>query len=556
MMQRLRPKLGLAACILVLLAACAPPPRGEAPLNRLETHVSSHPAVAQAPPAELPPQVAAALIPPPSLTPARGAAPEVRFDIDARRTPVRDFLLGLVVGTPYNMSVHPSLEGEITLAMKNVTVGEVVEVVRDLYGYQVRRTDNGFMVMPAGLMTEVFHLNYLNIVRRGVSQTRVSSGQVSESGGRDDDRDRGRVGDRDRDRDRRQQMVSGSRIDTESVTDFWQELETSLRAMVGAEEGRKVVVQPQSGMVVVRAMPEELRHIERYLAQLQGSLQRQVILEAKILEVELRDGFQSGINWSLLLRAGSGHTAVIGQTGGGTIFNQGVSEIAGNSGILNPLLNPGLLPVGTATSAFGGVFSTALNLGDFTAFIELLETQGDVQVLSSPRIATVNNQKAVIKVGSDEFFVTDISNDTVVGTTTTLSTDVTLTPFFSGIALDVTPQISPEGRVTLHIHPTISEVTDQSKVITIGQDTQILPLAFSRIRESDSIVSAETGQVVVIGGLMENRINSQKASIPFLGRIPFLGHLFQHNLSTSRKSELVILLRPVVVKDEGGWDKT
>ncbi len=109
-----------------------------------------------------------------------------------------------------------------------------------------------------------------------------------------------------------------------------------------------------------------------------------------------------------------------------------------------------------------------MTFNDFAAFIELLETQGDVQVLSSPRIATINNQKAVIKVGSDEFFVTDISSTTVTGTATTTSPDITLTPFFSGIALDVTPQIDAGGRVTLHVHPTISQVTDQQKTITVA----------------------------------------------------------------------------------------
>lgn len=558
-MQRLCKRLGPATCILLLLGmgACTPP-RGEAPLKRLEPHFQGEPSQAPPPPADLPPQVAAALLPPLAPSPGGGAASEVRFDLDARRTPARQFLLGLTAGTPYNMVVHPSLEGEITLAMKNVTVGEVLEVVRELYGYEIRRTESGFVVLPAALQTKVFHLNYLNLIRRGISQTRVSSGQVSEAKAEDDEERGG-----DREKEKRRQVVSGSRIDTESLSDFWLELEGSLRAMIGGDGGRQVVVQPQSGMVVVRAFPEELREIGGYLDRLQGTLQRQVILEAKILEVELSDGFQSGVNWAQLFRLGANKTVVIGQTGGGTIFKDGTSEIAGNPGLLNPVVNralkgsglipPNLLPEGTATSAFGGVFTAALDIGDFTAFIELLQTQGDVQVLSSPRIATVNNQKAVIKVGSDEFFVTDISSDTVVGTTTTLSSDVTLTPFFSGIALDVTPQISPEGRVTLHIHPTISEVTDQSKIITIGKDTQIIPLAFSKIRESDSIVSAESGQVIVIGGLMENKVNTRQAEVPLLGRIPLLGKLFGHTQSVASKSELVILLRPVVVRDQEGW---
>jgi MSHA biogenesis protein MshL len=209
---------------------------------------------------------------------------------------------------------------------------------------------------------------------------------------------------------------------------------------------------------------------------------------------------------------------------------------------------------GLASGAFGGVFSVAMNFSDFQSFIELLEAQGDVQVLSSPRIATVNNQKAVIKVGSDEFFVTDVSSDTVTGTTTTTSPNITLTPFFSGIALDVTPQINAEGRVTLHIHPTVSEVTDQTKNITVAGQTQSLPLAFSTVRESDSIVSANSGQVVVIGGLMKNQQHKRDAGLPLLSRLPGIGSLFRQTQSISRKSELVILLRPLVV-ETGSWEQ-
>ena len=166
----------------------------------------------------------------------------------------------------------------------------------------------------------------------------------------------------------------------------------------------------------------------------------------------------------------------------------------------------------------------------------------------------MNNQKAVIKVGSDEFFVTDVSSDTVTGTTTTTSPDITLTPFFSGIALDVTPQINPQGRVTLHIHPTVSEVTDQTKDITVAGQTQSLPLAYSTVRESDSIVSALSGQVVVIGGLMKAQQQKRDAGLPFFSRLPAIGSLFRQTQSISRKSELVILLRPLVV-ETGTWEQ-
>ena len=191
--------------------------------------------------------------------------------------------------------------------------------------------------------------------------------------------------------------------------------------------------------------------------------------------------------------------------------------------------------------------------------------QGNVQVLSSPRISTVNNQKAVIKVGDDSFFVTGVStSNTIVGTNTLPSENVDLTPFFSGITLDVTPQISLQKGIILHIHPTISAVTEQQQNIVLGttpsnvagvppsNNTFTLPLAHSTIRESDNVVRAKSGQIVVIGGLMQNIMSEQAAGVPFLSRLPVVGPFFRRTRQISQKSELVILLRPIIV-DNRTW---
>lgn len=190
----------------------------------------------------------------------------------------------------------------------------------------------------------------------------------------------------------------------------------------------------------------------------------------------------------------------------------------------------------------------------FASLITLLSTQGNVHVLSSPRISTVNNQKAVIKVGSDEFFVTEISSDsTTTASGTSSNPELTLTPFFSGIALDVTPQISEEGEVILHIHPSISEITDQLKVVTLGGETFELPLALSTVRESDSVVKAYNGQVVVIGGLMKNITSDELGAVPGISDVPILGGAFKQKRKSNRRSELVILLRPIVVDKNRVW---
>ncbi|MEF8888971.1 MAG: pilus (MSHA type) biogenesis protein MshL, partial [Desulfohalobiaceae bacterium] len=291
-----------------------------------------------------------------------------------------------------------------------------------------------------------------------------------------------------------------------------------------------------------------LEQVERYLDTMRQNVRRQVILEAKIMEVRLNKGHQTGINWSGLL-SGSESGAVISQTGGGSVISEGTAQSRGNSLDLGPN-NPDL-STGRAARAFGGMFSAAVNIRNFTAFVEFLRQQGEVNVLSSPRVATMNNQKAVIKVGTDRFYVTDVSTETdTVGTTTdeTQISDVTLDPFFSGIALDVTPSISRRGLVTMHIHPSVSDVTEEQKSLQLAGNQIALPLAQSEVRESDTLVKARDGQVVVIGGLMKTRMSEETASVPLLGDLPLLGRLFRHEKQVKEKSELVILLRPKVIE--------
>jgi len=493
---------------------------------------------------ELPPEVESALMPEIRLDSSQGPDDrKTRLNITANDVPAREFFMSLAQDSEYNMTVHPEVQGRISLRLSDVSVPEVLEVVHNVYGYPFEATQNGYQIMPAGLQTRVFQIDYLNLKRKGESQTRVSSGQVSEKDVNDDDN-----GEYTADRT----SVTGTSIKTRSESDFWQELRTSLETIVGTQQGRKVIVMPQASMVAVRAMPLELRDIRSYLQSMQSNLLRQVVLEAKILEVTLDSGYQTGINWSALLGSGDSEAAIT-QTGGGSVFDTGRSETAGETVDISPV-NPDVL-AGNAASAFGGVFSAAVDINDFTAFIELLKSQGDVQVLSSPRIATLNNQKAVIKVGQDDFFVTDISSETIVGgDATTTSPDITLTPFFSGIALDVTPHVNSSREVTLHIHPTVSEVTEETKTLSVTGTTQTLPLASSSVRESDSIVRAKSGQVVVIGGLMQNRTEDRTAGIPILGDIPLLGRAFRHTKKVSEKSELVILLRPQVAPYGRTWN--
>lgn len=554
---------------VVLLSACQTTPEKDSPtMPSIQKSLENAEASQQSAAVEPPPEVQRALLPPASSTLGVIKAEVPTFDVSVNEAPARQLFMSLVDGTGDNMVVHPDVSGTLTLDLKNVSTEDVMATLRDVYGYEYRYSHGVYQVFPSRMRSQVFKVNYLDIERKGGSKTRVSSGQITQSssssggGNSTDNNSNSSSGSSASDNNANkngQNGFSGAQITTQSEANFWLDLDTSLKMIVGEENGRKVVINPMSGTVLVRAMPRELLDVKQYLDILQDSVSRQVIIEAKILEVELNDAFQTGVNWTALLDFGGNYQAKIAQIGGGTIFKDGVSELAGTAVPLNNLA------LTDGASAFGGVFAVQAHLGDFNTLIELLKTQGDVQVLSSPRVSTVNNQKAIIKVGTDEYFVTDIDvqTDVAVGVSNR-SADVTLTPFFSGVALDVTPQIDSDGRITLHVHPAISEVVEDNKdlgVVTSSSDdddssrSSRVPLAKSTIRETDTIVQAENGQVVVIGGLMQELVRDEVASTPFLGDMPVIGHMFRHTRKTSTKNELVILLRPVVVNSNRVWEQ-
>jgi MSHA biogenesis protein MshL len=541
---------GLLLC-LGLLAGCAERPRRTPDMgDAIRSEMAPQRAAAAS---GVPARVSDALAEP--APPAVPVPPEPRLDLLVNNANAREVFLALVADTRYSMLMHPDVSGSISVTLRGVTVKEALEAIRDVYGYDFRQEGRRITVYAPTLQTRIFTLNYPHAQRVGRSELRVSSGATVSSpgvpgaGGTTNPASGvGAVGTTGQGA----RQSESSRISTDSKSDFWGELSDAVRSLVGRGEGRNVVISPQAGIMAVRAMPDELRQVDRFLKATQVAVERQVMLEAKIVEVELNEGQQSGINWGAF---GSSGNRGIGVLGSGVTSSNALLA----SGQVATGVNPVAVP---SVAAGGGIFGLALATSQFGTVMGFLESQGDVQTLSSPRVATLNNQKAVLKVGNDDYFVTNVSGGTTtssgvagVAGSTTLPT-LTLTPFFSGIALDVTPQIDDASGIMLHIHPSVTSVVEKTKEVDLGDvGLYRLPLASSSVNETDTMVRLQDGNIAAIGGLMQQSASRSASGVPgsTADGNPF-GFLLGNRANVARKKEIVVLIKPTIIRTPQDWE--
>ena len=478
-------------------------------------------------------------------------APEPRIDLLVNNAQAREVFLAIVADTRYSMLMHPDVAGTLSVTLRGVTVTEALEAIRDVYGYDFKIDGRRITIYAPTLQTRIFTVNYPHSQRVGNSELRVSPGAALQAAGSSATGGSATPASGS-------QQGEGSRVSTTSKTDVWAELAAAAQAMVGTGAGRSVVVSPQAGIMAVRAMPEELRQVDKFLKAAQIAVERQVMLEAKIVEVELRDGYQSGIDWSALKSRGSYVTGM--GTLSGNLVNNNLMN-GSQVGLPNFAAGAAVLADGVSIpSAGAGLFGLSFANQGFQAVLGFLETQGDLQVLSSPRIATLNNQKAVLKVGAEDFFVTNITSGSSStsgnnsGTTNTLPS-ITLTPFFSGISLDVTPQIDGGNNIMLHVHPSVTTVTEKNKQIDLGSAGNYqLPLASSSMNESDTLVRIQDGNIVAIGGLMQIESNRKSSGLPGTRDLGFFSNLLGNKANTGRKKEVVVLIKPSIIRTAQDWE--
>jgi MSHA biogenesis protein MshL len=555
--------------------------------------------------AVLPPAVLNELLLPPvnrmvSKTPARKT--EQRFDLVVNDAPIAQVLSGLVADTDYSILLKPvsrqptvagaaeALETRVSLNLKNTTLFQALDALRDVYGYDYTVDKQRILVQPAQLQTQLYYVNYILGQRRGVSDLQVIGGasvghssSSATSGGATSTSSS-------------YASVQASGLSTTVKSDIWGEAEDALRTVLGCNipkamastgvaisasnnqanasradvthpgdahlgerlrgsdgcvDGRALTINQMSGTILARGMPSELRTVEKLLKSMQLSISRQVIIESKIIDVVLNKDSQQGINWGSF--PNGVHRFSVGASASAIGVNQagqfGGTVTAGTS--LGTLLGTNQAPANALSNASG----IAVQTGNFSALINFLESQGRVQVLSSPRIATMNNQMAVIKVGSEEPFVTSITGGSTTSSVTgpvTVAPTLSYQPFFSGISLDVTPQIDAEDNITLHVHSMVNSVLEKSK-LALPTSATTVPFAVNTMNETDSVVKAKDGQVVVIGGLMTESNSDVRSGVPGARDIPGVGAFFNWGAQTVVKRELVILLKSTVVKDDNAW---
>ena len=524
---------------------------------------------------------------------AAAAIVEPRFDLVVNNAPAQQVFVSIVSGTRYSMVVNPRVSGNISVTLKDVTVQEALDSIREVFGYEYSREGTRIYVQPASIQTKIFNVNYMVGLRTGRSDVRVGSGGLAATGVGSSTVGGGTVGATApipaaagpgagglapqtsiNYNPTGMGMLGGSsdasRVATVSQSDFWNELLTTLRQIIGTGDGRNVIVNPAANIVILRAMPSEMRSAETYLKAMRLAVERQVMLEAKIIDVTLNEASQAGINWAAFPTRGIsvgmlGSNATIaaprGALTGGSL--QGVTPGSGSIGTTGTVGSTVAGAVTGGIQAIGGgagsIFGLALQTTNFAALMQFLETQGTVQVLSSPRVSTMNNQKAVLKVGTDEYFVTNVTVTPL--TTATGVNGVNLTPtfssFFSGVSLDVTPQIDDDGNITLHVHPLVSDVTNKPQSFNFGTTIGIanIPLASSSINETDAVVRVRDGNIVALGGLMKYGFTNDRSGVPGAQDMPGIGGLFRNTARVATKRELVLLIKPTIIMGDRTGDQ-
>ncbi len=438
-------------------------------------------------------------------SPGEFRKPAPRYTMVLAGAEAREVFLSLAKENDFNLVLSPEVSGAVTLDIKGASATEIMQEVCALLGCRLEFSGKTVRVLPANRITRIFPLDYLLTTRTGsgsltASTSTSGSSSSSPSGSASSSSSSGG------------ESQSQNTVSTEEKFDFWSGIVEEVKSMLSTDGG-KVVLNRATGTLAVTDFPGRVEQVGEYLATLESRARVGVMIETRILEVALDDTTQYGINWSAFPDLSS--LSLSGSLTGGASFRQTLQS--GNNAF----------QIGVAGSKFD-------------AFMDALAKQGQVNVLSAPKVSTLNNQRAIIRIGRQDVFFRAI----ITPASTTSAAFVTFSPdsITEGIIMSVTPQIGQDGRILLAIHPSITEKVGEAK----APDGNTAPIV--DVRETNTVVSVGDGQTVFIGGLMQERTQETIRSVPLLGDIPFLGLLFRSTDQQKKKTELVILITPRILR--------
>jgi len=567
----MRQRRALVLWVCILLSAC-----GTQPLQPSDKHILREDAQAASGASPLPPVRQNIPLPPPK------AAPKVEtYSVVVTNVPAQEILFALARDAKVNLDIYPGIQGNVTLNAINQTLPQILERISKQIDMRYELDGPNLEIMPDTPFLKQYKIDYVNMTRDTDSAistnatvssgatgsgttTTMASGSSSTIAIKDVSRNRfwdtlvQNIKDILHETDKilpagsSETVVQQSSAISTSGTGV-QQTSSKKSKTVGIEsspnpanlqegattvtrtstfrEAASVIANPETGIITVRATGKQHEKIQEFIDQVMASARRQVMIEATIAEVELSDHYQQGINWS---------AAPIGRAG--FTINQGVG--------------------GTLTAPAQSIFSlgytnTASRRGNISTLIKLLDTFGTVKVLSSPRLSVLNNQTAVLKVVDNNVYFTIKADTSQNQTQTTITYTTTPNTVPVGFLMNITPEISDDDEIILNVHPSVSRilgyVADPNPALkasaTNGFTQDIVSqIPVIRTREMESMLRIENGNIAVMGGLMEDTMTNTNDTVPGLARVPGLGEFFQNKDNQSVKKELVVFLRPVVIK--------
>jgi MSHA biogenesis protein MshL len=533
---------------LLIMAACS-----HAPMKQSETHLTEGDGTQ--PPGSIPPPVQLSTILP---KPRPTARPET-YTVVVNNVKVQELLFALARDAKLNVDIYPGITGSVTLNAIEQTLPQLLSRIARQVDMRWELDGPNLLVMPDSPYLRVYRVDYVNMERTTQGTVGVST-QIATPGGSGGAGGGGNT--------------STTQVQNRSTNKFWETLVENIKdilretdkiipssnpaaptavapaasapgmpgapgtlvAVVAApaapsatfREAASVIANPEAGVLSIRATSRQHEKIQEFLDQVMASAKRQVMIEATIVEVQLNNQYQQGIDWALVRRGPSGVSVM--QTPTGTTS-----------------------PAGVNSSIFvGSLIDPNFRLGNLAVTIRLLESFGSVRVLSSPKISVINNQTALLKVVDNRVYFTIRADTTVtanVAATTTFTTTPNVVPV--GFVMNVTPQISETDTVLLNLKPTISRivgfVNDPNPALAAVNIVSRVPEV--QTREMESMIKVNSGQMAVMGGLIQDSVSDVEDGIPGLNQMPLVGPIFTHRNKANAKTELVIFMRPIVVKD-------